>query len=210
VPLLGFQILALPESVNKKCKLGQGHRLRGIRVELERRKRISFVTLLRHGTVQVNAIATRDVLCCLEEIMNHLLLAMISVLFLFLASCSPKSKDSPKPKDSIVGKWEDEDGTSLVVEFTKDGVMTLTDRKNEPISGKYTIAGEDQINVDDAASKLPKMTCKADVTANDLTLSDFRSETRLVAFHEGKLLYSFPPGGEEGKRRNQIKFKRVK
>src|SRR5436305_8097408 len=93
-------------------------------------------------------------------------LGLAASLLLLLASCSSK------PKDLIVGKWEDSDGTSLVVEFASDGTVTLTDKRNQPVQGKYTFTGENQIGINESEGKIPKMTFKVAVSTKELTMTD--------------------------------------
>src|ERR1700730_6198483 len=76
-----------------------------------------------------------------------------------------------KPAEQIIGKWEDTDGTSLVIEFSKDGAITLTDKRNEPSTAKYRFVGDNQVELPDADGKIPKMTFKVSVSKDQLTMS---------------------------------------
>ena len=122
---------------------------------------------------------------------------------LVLSGCS-----SQKPADQIIGRWQDTAGTSLAVEFSKDGKMVLSDKRNQPRTANYTFVGDDKIDLPDAHAGIPKMTFKVSFLTGQLTMSDFQSETGIMSFDDGKLLYSFPPGREDGPRRDKITFDR--
>ena len=112
---------------------------------------------------------------------------------LMLSGCS-----SQKPADQIIGRWQDTAGTSLAVEFSKDGKMVLTDKRNQPRTANYTLVGDDKIDLPDAHAEIPTMTFKVSFSAGQLTMSDFQSDERLISFDDGKLLDSFPPGEKGG------------
>jgi len=71
-----------------------------------------------------------------------------------------------------------------------------TDQAEGPSVAKYLIADDGHLHILLAGSDVPDCTCKASVSGNRLTASDFETEHHFYALQNGQVNYTFPPGKE--------------
>ena len=93
------------------------------------------------------------------------------------ASSDRETKITP---DLLIGKWEDTDATSLIVEFSKDGKITLSDKRKAPVKGTYAFTGGNQVEFNLPDAKDPKMAFKVALSGNELVMSDFQATSALT------------------------------
>jgi uncharacterized protein (TIGR03066 family) len=114
--------------------------------------------------------------------MKRLHLILIGALCLLVAACEKQSLPSSgsKPvsslKDQIVGNWQEgQDADAEVMEFAKDGTVTVT---MGPIKmkGKYQVENDESLNVEMENPLDPKKTkalkLKASLVKDELTLTN--------------------------------------
>src|SRR5262249_42745690 len=103
----------------------------------------------------------------------HLIRAAVLVFLVILVYAAPTVAQGGKNKDLIVGKWDI--GMETIIEYRKDGTMTMTIRKVE-INGKYKFVEDDTIEV-------------------EITFNDKTKKNRLkVAFKDDQMTTTDPDG----------------
>jgi uncharacterized protein (TIGR03066 family) len=102
-----------------------------------------------------------------------LLRASVLISLVVLTNGPPAVAQGGKNKELIVGKWDI--GMETIIEYRKDGTMTMTIRKVE-INGKYKFVEDDTIEV-------------------EITFMDKTKKNRLkVAFKDDEMTTTDPDG----------------
>jgi uncharacterized protein (TIGR03066 family) len=124
-----------------------------------------------------------------KNLMRLLRLCAVAAVALVLPACG-----SNKPKDMIVGKWEeDKEGKKVTLEFTGDGKWKMTG-EGGGVDGTYKFNGDDEIEMvmKLGEKEVPFKKGKVTVTKDEFTLkttekgADDKEKTKEEKFKKAK------------------------